>query len=558
MKGCHAVILVLALWGFDMKSIEGLKQALRAINETAFQGLYFDHRPIQQEIKKLESLVNKPDTNPPIDRIQVAMGRFLNTSNLESFQDLRLISYGAATPLGYNQIRLIEKKDHFLKLLDMINSYRDRPRAFRRLYRGLLSSYFSYDPQAPYAKDAGPDHWQHLRRYLNEHMNSLQTEGVNPDWIAVLQEHKNLLTADPCSRYAEALLDGASDTFGEAGLQLGFSGASWVTRAVVAARIEAAIRRPDPVFKAHLVSLLKLLGDPRHATLLNTGLAQLLERYAKTQPLMLHHELRNFAVEHWKNPWLPINQNRWALVSESTRKMVGSWLKLDLMKSFFELLSADGSNDTRRLDFWIRYIDEINDMYFALGRHATQSQDISFVAIRKKMAGRLLRLSGTGRENNAFIMTIGNIVFVEFGMQGNAAYIYPLKEIPFDLDGVHDINLKALKDTVAGDRLYHKDNVHGYTRWERRFNAYLYQNFGIKVSNEKELPEPWASGSYYTTCNTSTIKTFCQAFKLVTDDASHSGGYFWILADDQTSIINQQLRTWGFSYRPGRGWFLNG
>ena len=57
-------------------------------------------------------------------------------------------------------------------------------------------------------------------------------------------------------------------------------------------------------------------------TLLNASLAKLLERYAKTQPLVIHHELRNFAVEHWKNPWLPINQNRWALVSESIRKMV--------------------------------------------------------------------------------------------------------------------------------------------------------------------------------------------------------------------------------------------
>jgi len=490
-----------------MKSMEDLKQALRAINETAFQGLYFDHRPIQQEIKKLESLVNKPDTNPPIDRIQVAMGRFFTTSNLERFQDLWLISYGAATPLGLDQIRLIEKKNYFLKLLDIIDCYQARPRAFRQLYRGLLSSYFSYDPEASYAKDAGPDHWQHLRCYLHDHINDLQTEGFNPDWIAALQEHRNLLTADPCSRYAEALLDGASDAFEEAGLQLGFSGASWVTRAVVAARIEAAIHRPDPVFKAHLASLLKLLGDRRHAILLNTGLAQLLERYAKTQPLMIHPELRDFAVEHWKNPWLPINQNRWALVSESTRKMIDNWLKLDLMKSFFELLSADGSNDTRRLDFWISYVDQIN-IYFALGRYAMQNQDPSFIAIRKKMAGCLRKLSGTGRENNAFIMTIGNMVFVEFGMQGNAAYIYPSHELPFALNDVNDINLKELKDTEAGNRLYHKDNVHGYTRWERRFNAYLYQNFGIKVSNEKELPEPWASGSYYTTCNPSTIKTF--------------------------------------------------
>ncbi len=558
MKGCHAVILVPAPWGFDMKSIEDLKQALRAINETAFQGLYFDHRPIQQEIKKLESLANKPDTNPPTDRIQAAMGRFLSTSNLENFQDLRLISYGAATPLGLYQIRLIEKKDYFLKLLDMINSYQDRPRAFRRLYRGLLSSYFSYDPEAPYAKEAGPDHWQHLRCYLHDHINGLQTEGINPDWIAALQEHKNLLTADPCSRYAEALLDGASEAFQEAGLQLGFSGDSWVTRAVVAARIEAAIRRPDPEFKAHLASLLKLLGDPRHAILLNTGLAQLLERYAKTQPLMLHHELRNFAVEHWKNPWLPINQNRWALVSESTRKMVGSWLKLDLMKSFFELLSADGSNDTRRLDFWIRYIDEINDMYFALGRHATKNQEASFVAIRNKMAGRLLGLSGTGRENNAFIMTIGNTVFVEFGMYGNAAYIYPLHKLPFELDGVHEINSTALRDTNVGDRLLHKDNEHGYNRWEQRFNDHLDQNFGIRISNNLGRPRSLRSGSNDKTSNDKTLNIFCKAFNLSIEDSRPSGGYLWIQTHDRTAAINQQLQAWGFAYRAGRGWFRNG
>jgi len=542
-----------------MKSIEDLKQALRAINETAFQGLYFDHRPIQQEIKNLESRVNKPDTNPPIDRIQVAMGRFLNTSNLESFQDLRLISYGAATPLGYNQIRLIEKKDHFLKLLDMINSYRDRPRAFRRLYRGLLSSYFSYDPQAPYVKEAGPDHWQHLRRYLNDHMNSLQTEGINPDWIAVLQEHRNLLTANPCSRYAEALLDGASDAFQEAGLQLGFSGASWVTRAVVAARIEAAIRRPDPVFKEHLSSLLKLLGDPRHAILLNTGLAQLLDRYAKTQPLMLHHELRNFAVEHWKNPWLPINQNRWALVSESVRKMVGSWLKLDLMKNFFELLSADGSNDTRRLDFWIDYADQIS-IYFALGKHAMENQEPSFRTLRQKMDGILMKLHGGGsKENNAFIMVIGDYTFVEFGMQGHAVYIYSSKNMPFQLQGYSEISLNTLKDTEhCIDRWQHRDNVHRYSRWEQRFNDHLDQNFGIRVSNNLVRLGSLRSGSNDKNSNDKALRIFCTAFNLSIEDCRSSGGYLWIQTHDRTAVINQQLRTWGFTYRPGRGWFQNG
>ncbi len=538
-----------------MELIENLRKKLRFINETAFQGLHFDHRLIQQEIKKLESLVNKPDSSPPLNRIAEAMAQFLSTGRVDDFRDLRVISFGAATPLGTYQIRLIEKKDHFLKLIDIINSYRDRPRAFRRLYRGLLASYFSYDPEAQYAKDSGPEHWKRLRRFLNDHIDDLQTEGVNPNWIAVLHEHRNLLTDDPCSRYGEALLDGASDEFEETGQQLGFSGTSWVARAVVNARIGAAIHRPDHEFKAHLPELLKLLSDRRYAPLLNASLAKLLERYAKTQPLVIHHELRNFAVEHWKNPWLPINKNRWALVSEFIRKMVGSWLKLDLMKNFFELLSADGSNDMRRLEFWIRYIDEINDMYFALGRYATQNHEASFVAIRNKMAGRLLRLSGTGRENNAFIMTIGNTVFVEFGMQGNAAYIYPLKELPFELDSVRDINLKALKDTVVGDRLYHKDNVHNYDRWEQRFNAYLYQNFGISISNNKEIPEPWRSGSYYTTGNETYYRSFCQAFNLTIEDARPFNGYLWIKMHDQTSIINQQLRAWGFTYRTGKGWF---
>lgn len=543
-----------------MEPIEHLRQALRTINETTFQGLHFDHRLIQQEVKKLrETLIDKPDPRPPIDQMQTAVAGFLNTSDLNNFRDTRLVCYGAATPFGHDQIRLIEKNKHFPKLLKVINGYRNRPRIYRRFYRGLLVSYFNYDPEAPYAKDIGHFNWHILRHYLNDHITHIQAEGITPDWVAALQEHRNLLTDDPCSRYAQAFLDGVYDVFNDVEKQFGFAaGSSWVTRAVVDACIDAAIRLSDREFKHYLPELLKLLGNPRHATLLNPGLAKLLDRYANTQPLILHPELRNFAVAHWKNPWLEINHNRWALVSEPARKMVTDWLKLDLIQSFFELLTADGSNDTRRLNFWIRYVDQITDMYFALGRYAMQNQDTSFVELRNKMAGRLLKLSGTGKENNAFIMTINDYVFIEFGMRNHATYIY--REYPFALDGSRDINLNALKDTSTNiERLRHQDNVLRYNRWELRFNAHLYQHFGIQVPNTGEIPEPWRSGSYYnyTAGNAANIKTFCQTFKLGMEDPRLSGGYFWILADDQTTIINQQLRAWGFSYRAGRGWFRN-
>lgn len=540
-----------------MELIENLRQKLRLINESAFQGLHFDHRPIQQEIKKLESLVNKPHSSPPLDRIQAAMGRFLATFTLENFQDIRLVSYGAATPLGVYQIRLIEKKDHFPKLLDLVEGYRDRPRALRRLYRGLLASYFSYDPEAQYAKDSGPEHWKRLRRFLNDHLDDLRAEGFNPNWISVLQKHRNLLTDNPCSRYGEALLNGLSDDFKEAEQCLGFSGTSWVARAVVNARIGAAIHRPDHEFKAHLPELLKLLSDRRHAPLLNASLAKLLERYSKTEPIVVHQELCNFAVEHWKNPWLPINQNRWALVSESTRNMVARWLKRELMKSFFELLSADGSNDTRRLDFWVKYEDQIS-IYFALGKHAMKNPEPSFQILRQKMDGILMELHGGGsKENNAFIMVLGTHTFVEFGMPGHAVYIYSSQKLPFRLQGSSEISLSNLKDTeYCIDRWQHRDNVHGYNRWEQRFYAYLYENFSIRVSNSQEIPEPWRSGSYYKTGNETNYRSFCQAFNLDIEDARSLGGYFWIRANDQTSIINQQLRAWGFTYRPGKGWFF--
>ncbi len=540
-----------------MEPIAQLRQALRSINETAFEGLYFDLRPIQQEIKKLKLVINKPDSRPPVDLIQVAMGSFLNTSTLNSFRDIRLVSYGAATPLGLNQIRLIEKTDYFPKLLDIINGYLDQPRAFRRLYRGLLTSYFSYDPEAQNAKDPGPHYWKRLRLYLNEHIVHLHTEGTIPDWVAALQEHQNLLTEDPCSRYAQAFLNGTSNAFEDAEQRLGFSGTSWISRAVVAARIDAVIGLPDSEFKRYLSDLIRLISHPRHAILVNQCLAKLLNRYAKTQPLLIHHELRNFAVDCWKNPWLEINRYHWALVSESTRKMVESWLKLDLIQNFFELLSADGSNDIRRLNFWISYVDQITDMYFGLGRYAMRNQDSSFITLRNKMAGRLLRLSGAGRENNAFIMVIGNHTFVEFGMQGHAVYVY--KQFPFALDSVNDINLNELKDkTTIIERLHHKDNVHGYDRWERRFNAHLYQSFRIRVSNTSEIPEPWRSGSYYTTGNIENIKVFCQAFGFNIQDETQLGGYFWILTDNEKSIVCQQLQAWDFTYRNAKGWYLNG
>jgi hypothetical protein len=236
--------------------------------------------------------------------------------------------------------------------------------------------------------------------------------------------------------------------------------------------------------------------------------------------------------------------------------MVADWLKLDFLKQFFELLSADGSTDTRRLDFWGRYHTRIDDMYFVLGKHAMNNCAPAFVELKKKMDGRLLSLQGGGApENNAFIMTIGDYAFVEFGIHGHAAYVYQISRgLPFDLANATTLSVSSLKDKHLAERLRHKDNVHGFVKWENRFDSQLFLTYGIRAKDD-ELPEPWRSGSWLSHGSTHNVEAFCRAFSLSFEDRRNAGGQLCIDTDNTNKAINYQLSIWGFGYRAGRGWW---
>src|SRR6516165_4982183 len=198
-------------------------------------------------------------------------------------------------------------------------------------------------------------------------------------------------------------------------------------------QIDAATRKDDATFQQYLPGLLDLLA--KHPLAINAGVAKLLTRYRTCRTVTIHPGLRDFTVAQWGNPWLSLNRAKWSLVGDDARAMVADWLKLVLIQQFFSLLAADGTNDTRRLKFWERYHDSIDDMYFALGDTARWHRGADFQDIRKKMAGRLLNLHSAGPpNNNAFIMCIGNFVVVEFGITGNACYIFRRDQLPLGLD----------------------------------------------------------------------------------------------------------------------------
>jgi hypothetical protein len=252
--------------------------------------------------------------------------------------------------------------------------------------------------------------------------------------------------------------------------------------------------------------------------------------------------------------------------------MVTDWLKLDLIRQFFGLLSEDSANDKRRLKFWESYHKNIDDMYFALGSYARNNRSRDFIDLRKKMAGRVLDLNAGGLpRNNAFIMRMGDHVAVEFGMSGNACFIFERRNLPFDLGG----------SAVAGDRseLKHDDHIErllhidtGVNRWEQIFEQTLQRHMDVWPVREETTGQPSTTGAAFrgrqneTTRGTQCaekasysrreLERFCtsRALKIV-DRSTQRGGNLWVVTDQSDRAVNRQLSEWRFRYKPNKGWW---
>ena len=144
--------------------------------------------------------------------------------------------------------------------------------------------------------------------------------------------------------------------------------------------------------------------------------------------------------------------------------MVAEWLKLEFIETFFTLLAEEGTGDRRRLEFWKRYVNQIDHINFALGNDARSSSTKDFAVLREKMQGLTVPLIDPISSNNAFIMTIGDLVVVEFSGRANALYGYDGRQgLPFDLERpvvVVKDGRNSLKNSERRLWLKHRDGIH--------------------------------------------------------------------------------------------------
>ena len=468
-----------------MDAIDALSRMLSKVNGDAARDFIV---PVDEHVKKLEKVQERlrlrrrkmgdPKSRGGIfERIKAAVLACRAGETLD-FRQLRLACWGCTMTFQPDNYVLLTDGAVMKRLAQLVDAERGELRVFAKLYGRLLRAYFGHVD----ASKEGDTDREPLREFLADRSDIARDLSFRPSWAQAITEHPELLTKNPGHEFADAILADNWTSFKQVSEQLGLTGETWLSGAVLREATSAAEEAGDKVFKTNLPTLLRTIKDKRFATLRDEILARLIERYHRCKSADAHKELCDFAVAAWKNPWLPLNEGAWGRVSNAARQMIANWLKLDLIFEFFNLLAEDGRGDRSRFEFWRRYLEQIDDMHFVLGSRTLNSTNPNIQALQRKLDGRLMHLTGTEPANNAFIMCIGSAVIVEFSRSGNATYTYKSDELPFTLESVHSSNIADLKSDRR-KRLLHKDT--GAQSWQEKFEYELGAWFNIRPDDSR-------------------------------------------------------------------------
>ncbi|MEI8209554.1 MAG: EH signature domain-containing protein [Methylococcales bacterium] len=334
---------------------------------------------------------------------------------------------------------------------------------------------------------------------------------------------------------------------------------------LVLAHIRAATELNDIEFVNQVTPLVQLLD--KHSGLITDGLILILKRYVSCKEHNEHHLLRDTLLHEWKSPWLEARKALWyGWVGEEATQMVRLWLTKQHIKDFFELLQAGGQADKQRMEFWLQYADSIDDFWLALGNYSFYNQHADFKRIRLQMEGHCMRLSDSNQNNdNAFLMKIGNFVYIEFGKQNNACHIFSADNLPFKVGQVTVSGTGAgLKDTRHLGWQKKLSHVNG---WQREFSWFL-KVYSFAVPNQKKelnvihkkvldvepIKVDYSVGRTFSDDEIKHVYTLCRIFNCKVEDGRRNGGAVWVRAD-LNAPISKQLIDFGLRYKEGKGWW---
>jgi hypothetical protein len=185
-----------------------------------------------------------------------------------------------------------------------------------------------------------------------------------------------------------------------------------------------------------------------------------------------------------------------------------------------------------------------------LGANAMGDDGLEYREFRRRAKGRLIDLSGPDPRNNAFMMRIGGYLMVEFGLTGNACFVYDYVCLPTGIGSklngadaqVIEIGDLKNKGRDRGLRLLHLG------LWEPEFDAAICPLIGFRPPRSVDTRPT----DTYSQLN---FEKLVSQYRLEVDDLVTRGGCLWVRTDDINPRVSESLKAWGFTYRRGRGWW---
>lgn len=326
---------------------------------------------------------------------------------------------------------------------DLLRKYENDAYAgdlWRLTWYSLLNSYLTYD-LARTTTEAGMAGFSKLRRLLNRTWPSIDKQSGElavPDWVRILREEEQLLSDNPVEKYARDYLAGNTDHIKALAENLGIPASSWFWQELVLGAVRHATQGNDEEFRSQILMLIELVKTA--PVYRDKAIAKILNRYYKCSSRTVHPELRDFVIHAsiWKNPKLKAAgiATAWNQVPEAVWQMVMGWVNERNLRDFFDILAARRHADHGRLKFWSRYMHQISWTRLVFGSETIwqKNHNAGIKALLESEEGTYATLQGApDKELDAFLMQIGEYIFVEFSKTGNGAYAYRASDLAFNL-----------------------------------------------------------------------------------------------------------------------------
>lgn len=422
----------------------------------------------------------------PKERAYHAALKFLREQKLEE-DEYDFIAAAINTPIKEADGKRIINSPRFGLLINFYTQQIKHNELWRLTWYWLLLSYFQLE-LGSHVDEQTQKNATLLQTFLNDsHTHFTQQQGYIPQWAKALQEHSNILTENPCDRYAAAVLHGIHTEVDQIKEQLGIPLQSWfwhqLTLSIV--RYVTGIQQDDSAFQSKITNLIQHLE--KHPGFRDEAIKLILERYYKCADKSPHPALRDYVIrpDVWKNPKLRNSgiASKWRNVNESIWRMILSWVTREHLRMFFEIISGRNGARKDRFEFWSQYLEQISFTKLVFGQETKlqQLRNPEIAKLFKEEEEVYALLSSNNSDLDAFIIQIKNYVFVEFSMNGNAAFIYENSKLPFKLDA-HRMNdntyLDGLK-SAQDNKIIHNGNWQNSAK-TRLMNLGIYPDVPIR------------------------------------------------------------------------------